>query len=69
MLKLDIGAETCLCPLSVTMSEFNANCKVPTVFSKIVKLRCSWKSTLNTFKCEKTEGHAAVYSSKVVSVY
>ena len=32
-------------PLAVTVSEFNANWKVPKNLSKIIMLQCSWKST------------------------
>jgi len=41
--KFDIGEETSLGQVFVTVSEYNANRKVPASFSKTIMCRCSWK--------------------------
>jgi len=42
-LEIDIGEETSLVQVSVTVSECNANRKVQASFSKTIMLQCSWK--------------------------
>jgi len=40
MFKLDIRAETSVGPVSIIVSGFSANWKVPTYFSKIIMFQC-----------------------------